>query len=458
MRGLIAALLLSLATSPATAQPHFNPGIEGGGGHPSGLQLHLFDMVPLTFGNTRASPDVQLLWDTSHTVDRFELRVPAASDVICLDDGTYSSCISLAGSNTALSIRNYDDTANGSLYVGSLYAGGAAVQVSPTGAHTWNGRIHLKSSEDAVLEIMNAAEAQGLRLDLKTDGVAKLYDEVGGSLNLQLSGNLIMAANADFYAQFAAGAIVLRNSAQTNQHMTFHTGTNANVIAITAYGAKGTNLGWTLQPTPTLVGYSDDASGSEWWSITHNGTNPQIRWGSGTTLDLSNYTRHHDIPIEAGALGVTSPTLVSIGTFRCRRFDASAEEIYVSVEVPTEWNGASDMVLSMAAYTESGDVLGNGEVIEFDVDYRSVAEGQPYDNGTATTIHPSVTGGGSEPDKGLYLITAVVDYDDTNQPLADEDTIGFVINRDVGASDTYSGAVDVCRVQLIYTANALGTH
>lgn len=175
-------------------------------------------------------------------------------------------------------------------------------------------------------------------------------------------------------------------------------------------------------------------------------------------LTVAGYTRHHDMQIGSAVTGPTAPTFVTIGTFRCAEFDNINETISMTVEIPSEWDGVSDMALELDIFTEASDALANGEIIEFDVSYRSIAAGEAYDDGTAVMINPTVTGGVSETEKGQYHLSATIAYTGGNQPLTIEDNLGFTVNRDVGDSDSYSGAVYVCQVELEYTAVRLGSH
>jgi len=260
---------------------------------------------------------------------------------------------------------------------------------------------------------------------------------------------------------FGAGtdAAMFWNTSQTNHALTIGTDATSRTIWVAEYADLSSDLGLANQGNPTLAIGSNNVAvdTSEYVAMYHDETNARITVGSGI-ITFDTYTRHHDVAIGAATNGVTAPSRVTIGTYRCAEMDAAAEELFFNVEVPGDWVGSSDMTLRLIAFTESGDALGNTEVIEFDAEYRSTAEGEAYDNGTAVTISPSVTGGAAEPDKGQYHIEAVIDWDDANQTLAADDTLGFVINRDVAASDTYSGAVYVCRAEVAYEANRLGVH
>jgi hypothetical protein len=159
-------------------------------------------------------------------------------------------------------------------------------------------------------------------------------------------------------------------------------------------------------------------------------------------------------------LGATSPTWATIGTYRALQFDAIGELGYFSFEVPGDWNGTSDMTLKIYVFTESDNIIADTEVIEFDATYRAInVEGnEAYDSGTTVTISPTYTQSGAGTDKQGAELTATIDYDDANQPLTVDYLVGFVINRDVGASDTYSGAIYLDQLEACWQSTSIPDH
>lgn len=167
---------------------------------------------------------------------------------------------------------------------------------------------------------------------------------------------------------------------------------------------------------------------------------------------LNDYIRHHDITAGASTSGPTAPTPTTIGTFRGLGFDADAEVAYFAFEVPSDWNGSSDMALVVHWYSTSGDVIADGETVKWDITYRSIAEGEAVDNGTAVTATTTFTGGASEIDKQHYETSITIDFDDANQPLSINDDLGIQFDRDV-TGDSYSGSGIVYKWDLVYFAN-----
>ena len=171
---------------------------------------------------------------------------------------------------------------------------------------------------------------------------------------------------------------------------------------------------------------------------------------------FASYTRHHDITAGAATLGPTAPTPTTIGTARGLGFDADNEVVNFAVEVPSEWDGVSNMTLVVCWVPTDGDAVANNETVKWDATYRSIAVGEAVDNGSATVATATFTGGVSETDKEHYMTDVTIVFNDGDQPLTAGDTIFFQFDRDV-TTDDYSGAGIVMRWELEFTAIALAT-
>ena len=112
------------------------------------------------------------------------------------------------------------------------------------------------------------------------------------------------------------------------------------------------------------------------------------------------------------------------------------------------------MALVVHWFPTSGDAVANGETVKWDISYRSIAEGEAVDRGTAVTITATFTGGASETDKEHYETILIIDFDNADQPLSVDDDIGFQFDRDK-TGDTYSGAGIVYKWDLVYTSNTI---
>ncbi|KKM72356.1 hypothetical protein LCGC14_1421340 [marine sediment metagenome] len=177
---------------------------------------------------------------------------------------------------------------------------------------------------------------------------------------------------------------------------------------------------------------------------------------------FASYTRHLDLDIGAAVLGPNAPTATTIGTSRGLGFDADNEAAYVEFEIPSDWDGASNMNFNIHWHPTSGDAIANTEKIKWDAHYRSVAIGEAVDNGTLVTATTTFTGGASEGDKETYQTVIVIVYTGGNQPLTAGDILYIQVDRDVtgeaGGGGSYSGMGIITLVELEYTSNALASH
>jgi hypothetical protein len=225
----------------------------------------------------------------------------------------------------------------------------------------------------------------------------------------------------------------------------------------------GTNWGHSAQVNPTVwIHSSDQTDVADWGSLAHNQTDFVIDAGNGDikldddvnitgALTIGAYTRHIDVSASAAQLGPSAPIATTIGTFRCLQFVNASAAVYIEFEVPGDWDGASDMTMNILWAAESGDTIADTETVIWDAEYRSVAQGEAYDNGTSTTISPTYTQSGAGTDKAFYVSTVTLDYDDANQPLAYGDEVGLRLDHDEVTS-TYSGDPHFCEFELEYTS------
>ncbi len=181
--------------------------------------------------------------------------------------------------------------------------------------------------------------------------------------------------------------------------------------------------------------------------------------GAGVAPSFQNvaaggYSRHIELQVGSAVVGGTAPSPTTVGTFRGLGFSADNEVANFIFDVPTDWDGVSDMVAHVHWYPTSGDAVANGETVKWDITYRSIAEGEAVDNGSSVTTSGTLTGGVSETDKELYYTEIIIDYDHADQPLTFEDCVGIQFDRDV-AGDSYSGAGIVTMLHIEYNSIAL---
>lgn len=167
---------------------------------------------------------------------------------------------------------------------------------------------------------------------------------------------------------------------------------------------------------------------------------------------LPSRTRKIRIPPGAAFLpGSNPPTKTILGTGQGLTFDADNEKCFIECVVPPDWEGDSDLTLSVYWHPESGTAVGDGETVKWDLSYRSLAAGEALDNGTAAAATATETQSGAGTDKALYKTDITIDHDDGDQPLVAGDQVVMQFDRDM-TGDTYSADAVVVGWELSYSS------
>jgi hypothetical protein len=146
-------------------------------------------------------------------------------------------------------------------------------------------------------------------------------------------------------------------------------------------------------------------------------------------------------------LGATPPTQDT--TRNGLAFDADAETVDWSIRVPSDWDGASDIILRLHYHCESGDAAADTETIIWATTINSIAAGEAVDAGTEQTPGVTYTQSGAGTDKELLSSDITIDYNSGDQPLAAGDLLHITLNRNV-TGDTYSGDAVLLFAELVY--------
>ena len=254
-------------------------------------------------------------------------------------------------------------------------------------------------------------------------------------------------------------------------------GPNPGDVGGFAAGALQVTAEGTSQFTPAVItGHNSYNTNTQLWYLgSHNSSDDNIALinrlnaelnlatnnitrmtisGAGAISFPAGYSRHIELQVGSAVVGSTAPSPTTVGTFRGLGFNADNEVANFIFDVPTDWDGVSDMTAHVHWYPTSGDAVANGETVKWDITYRSIAEGEAVDNGTAVTASGTLTGGASETDKELYYTEIVLDYNHADQPLTAEDCVGIQFDRDV-TTDTYSGAGIITMLHIQYNSIAL---
>lgn len=173
---------------------------------------------------------------------------------------------------------------------------------------------------------------------------------------------------------------------------------------------------------------------------------------------MTGYTRHIDVDVNAAGVGVTAPTRVTWGGIaRGLAFDADAEEAFLDIEVPSDWDAASDLSLCVEWVNEEGVALADTETVKWDMDWRSAAVGEDINAVAVSTATATYTQTGAGTDGEYFETCLTIDYDDATNPLAVNDALLIQIDRDFSA-DTYASDAVALRFDVKYTSIGIPTH
>lgn len=137
------------------------------------------------------------------------------------------------------------------------------------------------------------------------------------------------------------------------------------------------------------------------------------------------------------------PTAGVVGLVPGKSFANDADDIArIALRVPSDWDGASDMGLKLRWANTAATAIANGETVCWALAWRSKADAELYDAGTAGAASVTYTEA-EDPgtDKEIHVSTITIDHDDADQPLAAGDLLTLELRRDVSEDDYGAGAV-----------------
>lgn len=173
----------------------------------------------------------------------------------------------------------------------------------------------------------------------------------------------------------------------------------------------------------------------------------------GGVLTFSNagaLTKRLYLPISTG--GGTS----DITTFENSpsiNIDVNDETWYVSVPIPADWDGASDMNIYFMIANEIAET--DGDDIDITLQIRGYADGETMAaNGQAPTCSTNLTGGDQAQDD-VTLCTAVIDWNDGTYDIAVDDIMVIKCSMALAAGTEVTGPMHIISWWIEYTADQL---
>jgi len=145
-----------------------------------------------------------------------------------------------------------------------------------------------------------------------------------------------------------------------------------------------------------------------------------------------------------------------IGTYHALGFDDDTDNALITFEVPTDWDGVSD--LTFRTYYAFAGTLDDGETYKIDISYRARAIDEDLDTGNATagTFTETISAAGGETTIGrLFRSDIILDYDDTDNPLTAEDVVGISLDRDDTTDTDADGEILIIQFEIYYSSTTI---
>lgn len=169
-------------------------------------------------------------------------------------------------------------------------------------------------------------------------------------------------------------------------------------------------------------------------------------------VKLPTYERHVQLTAKADGTVGNQPTQVDFFTCGGLQYPTTgSKNAFTQWEVPNDWDGG-DVYFEVDWFPDSGNMSGT-DTVEWHIEYRSIAEGEPINNGTSVTL--TVT------DSNDYLryvtkhARVTLPFNHADQPLAKQDHVYFRVTRNTSVANDFGGSVTVPAYEIIY--NSVGT-
>jgi len=169
---------------------------------------------------------------------------------------------------------------------------------------------------------------------------------------------------------------------------------------------------------------------------------------------LSKYERHVQIPAFTSGNPSNQPSQADFFTVGGLQFGTTGTKYaYCQWEVPDDWAG-DNIVFEVDWFPDSGPTTGT-DTVKWNIEYRSIAEGELINQGTSVTTSSIDSGDYSQYQTKHARHTLV--FNNANQPLTKQDHVFFKISRDTSVANDFGGSVTVPAFEIIYNSTGIPT-
>lgn len=216
---------------------------------------------------------------------------------------------------------------------------------------------------------------------------------------------------------------------------------STNTVTIDGNGSETIDGATTYTLNNQYTAVSVVAGASEWSLIKH--------------FFIDTYERHHQLRADLTGTPANQPNEVDFGTVAGLQFASTGTEyVFCEWEIPDDWDGG-DIYFEVDWFPDSGAMSGT-DTIKWDVEYRSIVEGESILTGTSVTVSTT-----DSTDYAQYVqkhARHTLAYNNANQPLTAQDHIYFKISRDTAVANDFAGTVTVTAFEIVYNSIGLSTN
>ena len=282
----------------------------------------------------------------------------------------------------------------------------------------------------------NAAGDKGWTMDFANNNQLRVFG-INGSDGGTIMANSALQITGPFYMTGAAGP--------TGAQLFL---TNSSFSISNGAGTVGFTILTSTADTLVLM----DLAGTGDANLTLGGV------ATVGSLVTDTFTMDSHVPVGSASLGPTAPSWDENGSSAGLGFDADAETVHVSWEIPDCWLGTDNISLKIYWFNSTGDAVADGETVKWDIAYRSVVFGtETTSNGVEATGTVTYTQSGAGADGDTHVSVIALTYNHADQPLSAGEMVSVHFDRDV-STDTYSGKGIVQNFEFSYSATTFCTH
>jgi len=203
----------------------------------------------------------------------------------------------------------------------------------------------------------------------------------------------------------------------------------------------GTNVDWTITSGILTIG---DGGTTNFLTIKADG---EINL-AGTAC----VTKNHQLPIQTGGGTVTVSAITGAPSID---FNADGEIVYLSFQVPNDWDAASDMYIKSMIQNEIAET--DGDDIEIVWTIHGIADGELNSDAGQTAASALNLTGGDQAINIANLTSATIDFNHGTYAIAAADTVILKGVVSLAAGTECTGPLHIIDHWIEYTANKLGT-